>query len=392
MPPPEAGRPGRRRYPGSVPSAYLDHAATTRVRPEAAAAFAEVIAADVGNPSGVHRSARQARRLLDDARDTMAELLGCGPSEIVFTSGGTEADDLAVRGVVGASGGRAVCSAVEHHAVLEPVVRGGGVLAAVDARGHVDADALAAQLDGSVALVSVMLVNNETGVVQPLGDLAELVRRRAPRAVLHTDAVQAFTWLDVADAAAHASLISVSGHKFGAPAGIGALAVRRGTPLRPQLLGGGQEHDRRSGTPNVAGAVAMAAAARAAAADRRALADRAARWREQLLRAFTTTVPGARPAVSHAESVPGIVNVAFEGVESEALLFLLDQAGVQASAGASCASGALDPSHVLAALGMPRRLARGSLRLSMGWSTTGDEIDLAIEAVTEAVCRLRSRS
>ena len=380
-------------------SVYLDHAATTPVRPEAAAALAEVTARHLGNPSGSHRSAQAARRLLDDARDTMAELLGARPGEVVFTSGGTEADNLALAGVPAARPGRVVCASTEHHAVLEPAVAAGATVVGVRPDGSLDLAALAAALDDTVTLVSVMLVNNETGVVHDLDRVAEVLAERAPQASLHTDAVQAFAWLDVAALAAPAQLVSVSGHKFGAPAGVGVLVVREGTPLRAQLLGGGQERERRSGTPNVAGAVALATAARAAADERKALVDRVGPWRDRLVAGIAAAVPGTHesavpgtpgPTSDRSHKVAGIAHLCFDDVESEALLFLLDAAGIEASAASSCASGALDPSHVLAAMGVDRRLARGSLRLSLGWSTVEADIEAALAAVPAAVTRLRS--
>jgi cysteine desulfurase len=380
-------------------SVYLDHAATTPVRPEAAAAFAGVIARDLGNPSGSHRSAQAARRLLDDARDTMAELLGARPGEVVFTSGGTEADNLALVGVPAARPGRIVCASTEHHAVLEPAVAAGATVVGVLPDGSLDLGALAAALDDTVTLVSVMLVNNETGVVHDLDRVAEVLAERAPHASLHTDAVQAFAWLDVAALAAPAQLVSVSGHKFGAPAGVGVLVVREGTPLRAQLLGGGQERERRSGTPNVAGAVALATAARSAADERKALVDRVGPWRDRLVAGIAAAVPGTHesavpgtpgPTSERSHKVAGIAHLCFDDVESEALLFLLDDAGIEASAASSCASGALDPSHVLAAMGVDRHLARGSLRLSLGWPTVEADIEAALATVPAAVTRLRS--
>jgi cysteine desulfurase len=379
-------------------SAYLDHAATTPVRREAAEAFAEVIARDLGNPSGSHRSAQAARRLLDDARDTVAELVGARPGEVVFTSGGTESDNLALAGVAAARPGRVVCAATEHHAVLEPALAAGATVVAVRPDGSLDLDALAEALDDDVTLVSVMLVNNETGVVHDLDGVARVMAERAPRASLHTDAVQAFTWLDVAVRTAPAQLVSLSGHKFGAPAGTGVLVVRGRTPLHAQLLGGGQERERRSGTPNVAGAVALATAARLAADDRKDLIDRAGAWRDRLVAGIAAAVPGTHesavagppgPDSDQSHKVAGIAHLCFEGVESEALLFLLDAGGVEASAASSCASGALDPSHVLAAMGVDRDLARGSLRLSLGWSTVEADIDAALAAVPAAVAQLR---
>jgi cysteine desulfurase len=372
---------------------YLDHAASTPMRPEAVEAMLPFLTEAYGNPSGAHRMARDARRAIDDARDTMAELLGCEPGEVVFTSGGTEADNLAVLGVHDAVGGTVVCSTTEHHAVLDPVERLGGRLAGVDPTGVVDIEQLAERLDESVELVSVHLVNNEIGVIQPLGGVAAVVHDRAPAAAIHTDAVQALCWLDVGRAAAEADLISVSAHKFGGPKGVGALVVRKGTRLSPRVFGGGQEREWRSGTQNVAGIVAMAVAARLAADERKAEVDRIAALRDRLIDTVLAAVPGAvETAVvdgDRSHKVAGNGHVCIDGIESEALLFLLESDGVYASAASSCSSGAQEPSHVLAALGVARSTALGSLRLSLGHATTDDEIDRAIDVIPRAVDRLR---
>lgn len=329
--------------------------------------------------------------MLDDARDALADFLGALPGEVVFTSGGTESDNLAVRGVIERSGGVAVCSAIEHHAVSAPVEALGGRLVRVTAAGQLDLDALSDALDESVTLVSVMLVNNETGIVQPLAEVADVVRVRAPRALLHTDAVQAAPHFDLASLASCADLVSVSAHKFGGPVGFGALVVREGRKLAPLLLGGGQERERRSGTSNVVGAVGAAAAARAAGAARPDETRRLGAMRARLAEGVCSIEGVHEAGGPGVPRSPAIVDVYIEGVESEELLFLLDEAGVAASAASSCASGALDPSHVLAAMGVPRDLARGSLRLSIGWSTSEAEIDVALQAVVDAVGRLRLR-
>lgn len=376
---------------------YLDHAATTPARPEAIAAMLPVLTDGYGNPSGAHALARQARAVLDEAREQLVAVVGGAPGDVVFTGGGTEADNLAVRGVLGARGGVAVCSAIEHHAVLEPVLASGGRTVAVDRRGVIDLDALADTLDPEVTLVSVMLVNNEVGTIQPLEAVAEVVRARAPNAVLHTDAAQALCWLDVREHAAAADLITVAAHKFGGPKGTGALLVRSGVALKPLLLGGGQERERRSGTQDVAGAVALATAATAAAADRAALVARAAVWRDELVDSVIASVPGAvESATPHGDRthlVPGIANLCLPAVDSEALLFLLEQDHrVLASAGSSCASGAQEPSHVLAALGLHRSLASGSLRLSLGWSTNAADVAAATDGVVDVAVRLQAHA
>lgn len=373
---------------------YLDHAASTPMRPEAVAAMVPLLTGEHGNPSGAHALARRARAELDAARERLAGVVGCTPGEVVFTGGGTEADNLAVHGVLGERGGTAVCSAVEHHAVLHAVQRAGGRAVPVDADGVIDLDALADALGPDVSLVSVMVVNNEVGVVQPIDAIAEVVREHAPRAVLHTDAAQALCWLDVRAHTAAADLVTLASHKCGGPRGNGALVVRDGTRVQPQLVGGGQERDRRSGTPDVAGSVAFAVAAERAAAGREALAAGTARWRDQLVAAVAERIPDAVHAGGRAAStVPGIVNLCLPGIDSEALLFLLEQDHrVLGSAGSSCASGAQEPSHVLAAMGIDRATARGSLRLSMGWSTTQADVDAAARGVPEVVERLRAHA
>ena len=259
-------------------AAYLDHAASTPMWPEAVDAMLPHLRDGYANPSGVHAPARAARKAIDEARDVLAAALGAEPREVVFTSGGTEADNLAVLGVHDRVGGVLTCSAVEHHAVLDPVESRKGRRLPVDGRGIVDLDGLAGVLDEiaatgeRVSLVSVMLVNNEVGTIQPLDRIVRLVRAHAPDAVVHTDAVQAVPWLDVATAAAGADLVSVSAHKFGGPKGAGALGVRDRVAdrLAPRLLGGGQERERRSGTPPVAAIAGMAAALTRTEADRAA--------------------------------------------------------------------------------------------------------------------------
>ncbi len=383
--------------------AYLDHAATTPVRPEAREAMLPWLGERYGNPSGAHRLARDARRALDDARDVFAEVTGFEPGDIVFTAGGTEADALAVRGVLDAvDQGVAVCPATEHHAVLANVEHAGGRVVRVQPDGQVDLGHLAEALDERTAVVSVMTVNNETGVITDLAPVVELVRERAPQAAIHTDAVQALCWLDLPQATAGVDLLSLSAHKFGGPQGVGLLAVRAGTPLRAQLLGGGQERDRRSGTQNVAGIAGAAAAAEVTARTRADTVARLAALRDRLAEGLHGRIDGlvetaVDPGTHHRRNkIAGNCHVCIPGVEAEALLVLLEDPTepglepVYASAASSCASGAQDPSHVLAAMGVDRALAGGSLRLSLGWASTDDDIDAALAAVPAAVERLRS--
>lgn len=367
---------------------YLDHAATTPVRAEALEAMLPWLSTRFGNPSGSHAVSRAARQAVDEAREVVAACLGCAPGEVVFTGGGTEADNLAVTGSVGATGGIAVCSAIEHHAVLHPVEALGGRVVPVDADGVIRLDSLTSALGSDVAVVSVMLANNEVGTIQPLATVAELSREWAPQAVVHTDAVQAFCWLDVAALAQSVDMVSVAAHKFGGPQGVGALVVRPRVRLRPLLLGGGQERELRSGTHNVAGIVGMAAAMKATLATRTATAASVRALRDHLADRILDAIPGAIETGPRHARLPNLSHMRFPGVESESLLVLLDGLGVCASAGSACASGALEPSHVLSAMGVDPRDARSSLRLSLGWPSTEADVDAGIGAVVTAVERL----
>lgn len=376
--------------PGAAPEvAYLDHAATSPLRPEAVAAMLPYLTEHFGNPSGSHRLARRALAAVDEARETVAARLGCEPGEVVFTSGGTESCNLAVAGVARATGGEVVCSAFEHHAVLDTVAACGGRTVPVVAEGAVDLGALEAVLHPGVRLVSVMLANNELGTVQPLAEVAAVVRRAAPDAVLHTDAVAAGAWVDLAAEAGEAQLVSVGAHKFGGPKGVGALVVRRGTPLGRLLHGGGQERERRPGTHNVAAIAGMAAALEAAAEGRAGEAARVGGLRDRLAEGLCGALGGVRETVGAVRRLPGTCHLLFEGVDQEELLVLLDQEGVCASGGSACASGALEPSHVLVALGLSAQTARQALRFSLGWSSTDEDVERALAVVPKVVDRLR---
>jgi len=370
-------------------TAYLDHAATTPVRPEVVEAMLPFFTDQFGNPSGAHSVGRAARQAIDEARDQVAAALGADPGEVIFTSGGTEADNLALMGAYATGAGSIICSAIEHHAVLRCVEALDGLTCPVTSEGVIDLDALAEMLDESVAVVSVMLVNNETGVIQPLHKVRRLMEKRAPKALLHTDAVQAVPWIDVASMAKLADLVSVSAHKFGGPQGVGALIVRKGVKLAPLARGGGQERERRSGTQNVAGIVGMARAIVAAGQERDALVKRIAPLRNRLVDTLLTSVPGAFETGDRPQKIAGNAHLCFEGVESEALIVLLDESGLCVSAGASCSSGAMEPSHVLTAMGITDRLALGSLRMTLGRTTTDYEVDVAVKAIPDAVARLR---
>jgi len=386
--------------PSKGEETYLDWAASTPMRDAALDAMVHAAKAGYGNPTGAHHRARIGRRLVDDARDQVADALGAEPSEVIFCGSGTEADNLAIFGAQAAHGGSVACSAVEHHAVLHPVEHLGGTVLRVDAAGQLDLDQLRSIATDELAIVSVMLANNETGVVQRLDDIRSILDEHAPQALLHTDAVQAFPWLDVAELAAPADLVSISGHKFGGPKGVGVLVVRSRASIKAQTLGGGQEFELRSGTHNVAGIAALGAAAAAMADERAQVVERVGALRDRLVtgikRVLPDTietahdpVPGAS-ANSSVEKVAGSAHVCFPSIESEALLFKLERVGVYASAASSCASGAQDPSHVLAAMGYPRELAAGSLRMSLGYGTTDADIDRALAIIPECVQTLRS--
>jgi cysteine desulfurase len=378
---------------------YLDYAATTPMYPDAAAAMVPFQTDTFGNPSGAHAAARAAKTALEEARERIADALGAGPAEIVITGGGTDADNLAVKGAARAAraagtGDGVVTTAFEHKGVLAPCDRlereGFRVTRVpVDGAGIIDLGALEAALDERTVVVSVMLVNNEVGTIQPLDVVAEVVRRRAPRAVLHTDAVQAVAWLDLAAVAAPADLVSVSAHKFGGPKGVGALVRRREVPLEPLIEGGGQEWGLRSGTANVAGAVGMAEALRITTERRDAEVTRIAALRDRLAAGLAARAPGCFANGDSERKVAGNCHVGFPGVEADPLLVALDREGVCAAAGSSCTSGATEPSHVLAAMGLARDAALASIRLSLGYASNASDVDTALDVIPRAVERLR---
>lgn len=362
------------------------------MRPIAIEAMLPFLADRFANPSGSHRFARDARRAVDDARDQIAAVIGCGPGDVVFTGGGTESDNAAIAGAVWRRGGRAVCSAAEHHAVLNVVERHDGTVVPVDACGRIDPDALIDVLGDDVPIVSVMAVNNEVGTITDVSAVAAVIRQCIPGAVVHSDAVQAANWLDLREIWPHVDLLSLSAHKFGGPKGVGVLAVRSGTGIDPLIVGGGQERDRRSGTHNVAGIVATAAALAATDAARDREVVRVGSLRDRLVNGVSVYVDGVHETVAVDAKVAGSAHLMFERVESEALLFLLDEAGVCASAASACASGAMEHSHVLAAMGVAPELAAGALRLTLGYTTTDADVDRAIDVLVESVATLRRRT
>lgn len=380
--------------------AYLDHAAATSVRPEVLEAVGPLLDTLAANPTATHAEGRAARHVLDDAREEVAELCGAIPGGVVFTGGGTEADNLAVTGVVRACGIEApqvLVSAIEHKAVLEPAQhlarRGEAELAllGVNGEGLVDLHALAASLGPSTALVSVMTANNELGTIQPIVQIAAAIANRAPHAVLHTDAVQAAPWLDLCTAARGADLVTLSGHKLGGLKGVGALVLRRRVPLEPLIVGGAQELGLRSGTQDVLGAVSLAVALRCAVADRDHEVERVRALRRELWQRLEHDL-GAQvhQTVPSAPSLPGHLHLSVLGVDAEELLVALDRAGVCASGGSSCASGALEANHVLEAIALPPTLRKGAIRLTLGRTTTAAEVEAGARAIVEVVRRLQA--
>jgi cysteine desulfurase len=407
------GRPGstqQRVGPGgSSPqgrSVYLDHAATTPMIPAAVAAMTEELG-QTGNPSSLHNAGRRARRVVEEAREQIAEAYGARPSEVVFTSGGTEADNLAVKGLFWArklaqpARNRILTPATEHHAVLDPVrwlVEQEGAAAdwlPVDSRGVLDPDTLRAAIErdpASAALVSVMWANNETGTVQPVAELAELAREY--QIPFHSDAVQAAGLLPVDLAATGATALTITAHKIGGPVGIGALLLVRGVEPVPVLHGGGQERDVRSGTLDAPAIRAFAVAVAEARECRQDESKRLAELRDDLIGKVQAAVPDAvlnGPAAGPGR-LPGNAHFSFPGCEGDALLMLLDAKGIACSTGSACTAGVAQPSHVLLAMGADEARARGSLRFSLGHSSTQADVDALAAVIGEAVERARRAS
>jgi cysteine desulfurase len=375
---------------------YLDHAATTPVRREVFEAMRPFYESRFGNPSSTHRWGREARAALDEARERLARCLGAHPDEVYFTSGGTEADNMAVLGAWRArrtEGRKAVVSTpLEHKAVLAAVhqaAREGGEerLADVTPDGVVDVDSFASLVRDDVAVCSVMWVNNEIGTIQPIDELTRVARSHG--ALFHTDAVQAFGRIPIDARAVPFDVLSVSGHKICAPKGIGAVFIRRGVPVEPLLHGGAQNRGRRPGTENVAAAVGLAVAAELAIAEREAEWRRLEMLRDQLEGTIVARVPDAVVHGRAAARAPHIVNVSVPGTDSESLLMALDLRGVACSAGSACQSGSVEPSHVLAALGVSPDLETAAIRMSLGCLSTAECVDRAADIFAKLVAKAR---
>ncbi|MFI6520178.1 cysteine desulfurase family protein [Spirillospora sp. NPDC050679] len=379
---------------------YLDHAATTPMLPEAVAAMTDELTA-LGNPSSLHAAGRRARRVVEESREIIAETFGARPSEVVFTSGGTEADNLAVKGLYWARRAadparvRVLASAVEHHAVMDAVQWLGDHEGALvewlpcDELGRVRPETLRAALGGGedVALVTVMTANNEVGTVQPVAELAALARELG--VPFHTDAVQAAAHLPVDFAATGAHALTVSGHKLGGPLGVGALLLARGTDPVPVLHGGGQERDVRSGTLDTPAIAGFATAVRLSGERREEEARRLTRLRDQLIARVRAEVPDAVLNGDPADRLPGNAHFSFPGCEGDALLMLLDARGIACSTGSACSAGVSQPSHVLLAMGADPGRARGSLRFTLGHTSTEADVTALAEAIGPVVERAR---
>ena len=377
--------------------AYFDHNATTPVHPEVAAEVARVLRDEFGNPSSVHRYGQRAKAILDEARAAVAALIGGDPSEVVFTSGGTEADNFALRGVADAlepTGRRhLIASAIEHEAVLntmKALARRGWktTLLPVDARAIVSPDALREALTDDVAVVSVMHANNEVGTIQPIADLAAVAHERG--AAFHTDAVQSTGKIPVNVRELGVDLLSLSAHKFNGPKGVGALWVRRGLRMAAHMTGGRHERNRRAGTENVAGIAGLGVAATIAREKASADAARVSALRDRLEGGILASVPGTAVNGDPAARVPNTTNISFDGVEAESLLIALDLEGVAVSTGSACSSGALEPSHVLRAMGLASHRTQNSIRFSLGLGNTEEEVDALVAVVPRVVGKLRS--
>ena len=375
---------------------YLDHAATTPMRPGVWDSMAPFSAGTFGNSSGVHEVSRNAKNALEEAREHVAGLLGASPKEIVFTSGGTESDNLAIKGVaLNSDPRRSVVSVhTEHEAVLETVDFLGRIgiptaLVGVDEEGSVGTDELLDTIDANTSVVSIMAVNNETGVLHELSELSEAIRRDHPEVLVHSDAVQAVSSLDLDVGRLGVDLMSITAHKFGGPKGAGLLYVREGVALEPVLHGGGQELGRRSGTHDVAGAVGLAEALSLAVEDRQRFRDEVGALRDDLEKRLVAAIPDLVVNTPEYRRSPHHLNVRIPGVRNETLLMRLDRAGVAASAGSACQSGAATVSHVLEAMGLSADEARESVRFSLGWNSNADEIVEAADVVASLVEELR---
>ena len=381
---------------------YMDHAATTPVRPEVMEAMLPYFSEKFGNPSSLYVLAQESRKAVDEAREAVAAVLGCRTSEVIFTSGGSESDNTALKGAAFAlkgSGNHIITSSIEHHAVLHTCqyLEDSGFQVTylpVDRDGLVDPDKVVQAITNGTILVSIMLANNEIGTVQPVTEMArrvkEAAKARGQTIVFHTDAVQAAGFLDIDVNKLGVDMLSLSSHKIYGPKGTGVLYLRRSTPFTPQQLGGSQERQRRGGTENLPGIVGTGVALKLASEERESNAEHCRRLRDRLIAGLKKGMEGVRLNGHPSIRLPNNASFSFEGVEGEPILLGLDFAGVAASSGSACTSGALEPSHVLLALGSSADIAQGSLRLTLSKDNTDDEVDYVLQVLPDLVRRLRS--
>ena len=379
---------------------YLDHAATTPLDSRVLDAMLPYLRDVWGNPSSIYLEGREARKALEAARRSVAECLGARPNDIVFTSGGSESDNAAIRGAAFASlrrGRHLITTAIEHHAVLhtvEQLEREGftATYLPVDGEGFVDPETLRRALRPDTTVVSIMYANNEVGTVEPIADLARVVKHFDRHIVLHTDAVQAAGALDIDVDRLGVDMLSLAAHKFYGPKGVGALYVRPRTPFVGQLLGGSQERNRRAGTEDVAGAAGLARALELAIEEQEARNDHLHHLRDYLWRHLPQRLAGVRitGSLDPARRLPNSFSCCIEGLEGEAVLIQLDLGGIAASSGSACTTGSLEPSHVLVAMGVPEQAARGSLRITLGKDNTRAEIDYLLEKLPSIAEKLRA--
>ncbi len=377
---------------------YLDYAATTPMRSEVLEAMMPYFTEDFGNPSSLYTLGRQARGAVEDARDRVAAFMGADPREVVFTSGGTESDNMAIKGVAFANekkGNHIITTSIEHHAVLEPchflAKRGYEITyLPVDEHGMVDPADVEKAITDKTVLVSIMHANNEVGTIEPLEEISKITRARG--VYLHTDAVQTFGHIPTNVNELGVDLLSVSAHKLYGPKGVGALYVRKGTRMVPTAHGGSQENNRRAGTHNVAGIVGLAKAVEIAEREMASEAKRLTELRDRLLHGMVDKIPNARPTGHPTKRLPNNASACLVGAEGEAMLLSLDMEGVSSSSGSACTSGTLEPSHVLLAMGIPAEIAHSSLRLTLGDKTTKEDIDYVLEILPPIIERLRAMS
>jgi len=379
---------------------YMDHAGTTPVRPEVVEAMLPYFTENFGNASTIYSYGREAKKALEDSREKVAQLIGADAKEIYFTSGGTEADNWALRGVAAANikrGNHIITSAIEHHAVLhtcEDLERQGFKITflPVDEYGLVDVKHVVDAITDKTIMVSIMHANNEIGTIEPIKAIGEAIKQKKPDIIFHTDAVQTVGKIPVDVNDLGVDLLSMSSHKIYGPKGIGALYIRKGTKISPFMTGGAQESKRRAGTENIPGIVGFGKAAELAKSELQEQYDKLIKLRDKLINGIMETIPYTRLNGHPTLRLPHNVNFSFEFIEGESMLLNLDMKGICASSGSACTSGSLDPSHVLLAIGLPHEIAHGSLRLTLGRDNTEEDVDYVLEVLPGIVNKLREMS